>query len=136
MSILSQRKPSSGSTESVYVMIDIAIMHWLKDVGVSSRSLFASEIGEREFALELLVLMELAYSVYMGSSGYHGYITTLLHIMNGRPHLVYTLDTHSCNLPLTVWVIYLLYSSHFPMRQSFFVCNRSKEGSTARSLAR
>ena len=82
MSILSQRKPSSGSTESVYVMIDIAIMHWLKDVGVSSRSLFASEIGEREFALELLVLMELAYSVYMGLSGCYGYITTLLHIMN------------------------------------------------------
>ena len=59
-----------------------------------------------EFALELLVLMELAYSVYMGLSGCYGYITTLLHIMNGRSHIVYTLDTHSCNLPLTVWVIY------------------------------
>lgn len=42
-------------------MICIAIMYWRKAMGVSSRSLFASEIGEREFALELLVLMELAY---------------------------------------------------------------------------
>lgn len=92
------------------MMICIAFMYWHKAMGVSSRSLFASEIGEREFALELLVLMELAYSVYMGSSGYHGYITTLLHIMNERSYLVYTpyevLWIHSCNLPLTVWVIY------------------------------